>query len=128
MRNVATLAAFTAILLVGCAAVPIANVSSTPVTTTSSKTLNQEQVRAAIIRAGVGLGWQIKDENQNILVGTISLRTHSATVEIPYSSTAYSIKYRSSENLGEKNGTIHKNYSGWVRNLNRDINAELSKL
>ena len=61
-----------------------------------------------------------------MLVGTILLRNHTAVVEIPYSANDYSVKYRSSANLNEANGNIHKNYNGWIQNLTRGINAQLS--
>ena len=53
-------------------------------------------------------------------------RAHTAVVEIPYSSSTYSIKYRSSVNLKESGGNIHKNYNGWIQNLTRGINAQLT--
>ncbi|HSV84894.1 MAG TPA: hypothetical protein VLK85_37295 [Ramlibacter sp.] len=112
--------------LAGCSTVPIMNVNESPVVTASSKNLSNEQVRSAIVRAGAALGWQMKEDGPNTLVGTLQLRTHTAVVEIPYSSRAYSIKYRSSVNLEEQNGTIHKNYNGWIQNLTRGINAQLS--
>ena len=112
--------------LAGCSTVPIMNVNETPVASAANKNLSNEQVRSAIVRAGTTLKWQMKDEGPNLLVGTLQLRTHTAVVEIPYSSRAYSIKYRSSVNLNENNGTIHKNYNGWIQNLTRDINAQLS--
>jgi hypothetical protein len=68
------------------------------------------------------------DEGPNMIVGTLNLRTHTAVVEIPYSTSTYSIKYRSSVNLNEKDGMIHKNYNGWIQNLTRGINTQLSLL
>lgn len=112
--------------LVGCAAAPIMNVTEAPVVTASGKPLSNEQVRAAIVRAGSSLGWQMKEDGPGMLVGTLNLRTHTAVVAIPYSPRAYSIQYRSSVNLDEKGGTIHKNYNGWIQNLTRGINAQLS--
>ena len=88
--------------------------------------MSKEEVRAAILRAGATLGWQMKDEGPNMLVGTLMLRTHTAVVEIPYSSSNYSIIYRSSTNLNESGGKIHKNYNGWIQNLTRGINAQLT--
>lgn len=113
---------------IGCTTVPIMNVNDAVVASPAGKSLNKEQVRAAIVRAGVALGWQMKDESPNLLVGTLQLRTHTAVIEIPYSTTQYSIKYRSSVNLEEKGGTIHKNYNGWVQNLTKGINSQLSLL
>jgi hypothetical protein len=105
--------------------VPIMNVSDAVVAAPAGKPLTNEQVRAAIVRAGSGLGWQMSDEGPNKLVGTLVLRTHTAVVEIPYSTTNFSIKYRSSINLNEQGGTIHKNYNGWIQNLTKGINTQL---
>jgi hypothetical protein len=112
--------------LAGCNTIPIQNVSDAPVVTATGKNLSNEQVRAAIVRAGSSLGWQMKEEGPGMLVGTLILRTHTAVVAIPYSSRAYGIQYRSSTNLDAKDGNIHKNYNGWVQNLQRGINAQLS--
>jgi hypothetical protein len=125
MRRYSFVALIMAFTLFACASVPIMNVDSVPVSTVAGKPLTQEQVRAAILRAGGALGWQMKDEGPNKMVGTLALRSHSAVVEIPYSSTSYSIKYRSSTNLDESGGNIHKNYNGWIQNLNKGINTQL---
>jgi hypothetical protein len=115
-----------AVTVAGCATVPIHNVDQAAVAASSGKTLTNDQVRAAIVRAGGTLGWQMKDEGPNMLVGTIQLRDHSAVVSIPYSPTSYSIKYRSSSNLKESSGQIHKNYNGWIQNLHRGIASQLA--
>ncbi|MEJ6022739.1 hypothetical protein [Ramlibacter sp. PS4R-6] len=115
-----------AVSVAGCTTAPIHNVDQAAAVNASGKTLTHDQVRGAIVRAGAALGWQMKDEGPNTLVGTIALRGHSAVVTIPYSTTAYSIKYRSSENLQESGGKIHKNYNGWIQNLHRGIAAQLA--
>ena len=117
-----------AVVVAGCTSAPIMNVDNAAVSGASGKPLTQDQVRGAIIRAGTALGWQMKDEGPNKLIGTLMLRTHTAVVEIPYSATDFSIKYRSSVNLDESGGKIHKNYNGWIQNLNRGINAQISAL
>ena len=119
-------AVLASLVLIGCVSVPIMNVDNAAVPATSGKPLTKEQVRAAIIRAGGGLGWQMKDETPDMLVGTLTLRTHTAVVEIPYSATSFSIKYRSSVNLDQNGGNIHKNYNGWIQNLHKGINTQLS--
>lgn len=112
--------------IAGCTTAPIMNVDNTAVTTASGKSLTNEQVRSAILRAGSSLGWQMKDEGPNKLVGTLNLRKHVAVIEIPYSPTSYSIIYRSSVNLDEKGNMIHKNYNGWIQNLQRGIGTQLA--
>jgi hypothetical protein len=115
-----------ALFVAGCTSAPIMNVNEAAVSSASGKSLTSDQVRSAIVRAGAALGWQMKDEKAGLLIGTLQLRSHTAVVEIPYSPTSYSIKYRSSVDLDEKGGNIHKNYNGWIQNLTRGINAQLS--
>ena len=116
-----------AALMAGCAPiVPIQNVKDAQVSTMASKPLTPDQVRAAIVRAGSGLGWIMKDAGPGRLQGTLILRTHTAEVEIPYSAGSYSINYKSSVNLQEASGNIHRNYNGWILNLTRGINAQLA--
>jgi hypothetical protein len=122
------IAAVVAVGLIACAAVPIMNVDNAVVPAPGGKQPSAEQVRMAILRAGGALGWQMKEEGPNKLVGTLVLRNHTAVVDIPYSPTSYSIKYRSSINLDESGGNIHKNYNGWIQNLTKGINTQLSLL
>jgi hypothetical protein len=105
---------------------PIHNVSNAPVTSASGKALTEDQIKGAIIRAGASLGWQMREIAPGRLGASIALRKHTAEIEIPYSTKQYSIVYKSSTNLDEKGGQIHKNYNGWIQNLTRGINAQLS--
>jgi hypothetical protein len=38
------------------------------------------------------------------------------------------LAYKGSVNLNESGGQIHKNYNGWIQNLERGINARVSAL
>jgi hypothetical protein len=114
--------------IVACTVAPIYNVSDAPTTTASGKSLTTSQVRQSIITAGSALGWRIVDAGPGRLEGTLALRDHKAVVDIPYSATKYSIQYKSGENLKAADGNIHKNYNGWVQNLDRGIRATLSAL
>ena len=105
---------------------PITNVDYVAVSTQSNRPLSPQEVRGAILRAGAGLGWVMKDDGPNRMSGTLILRTHTADVQIPYSATSYGIVYKSSVNLQESGGKIHRNYNGWIQNLNRGINAQLA--
>src|SRR4029078_5575610 len=105
---------------------PIQNVENVPVSSSSNKPLSPAEVRAAIVRAGAGLGAIMKCAGPGMINGTLILRTHTAEVQIPYSATSYGIVYRSSVNLQESGGKIHRNYNGWGQNLHRGINAQLA--
>ncbi len=113
--------------IAGCGTTaPIQNVGSVKVAAQANKPLTAEEVRGAIVRAGAALGWIMKDVGPGRLTGTLLLRTHTAEVDIPYSASSYSITYKSSINLQEAGGQIHRNYNGWIQNLNRGINAQLA--
>lgn len=105
---------------------PIFNVADAPVTSASGKALSNDQVKQAIIRAGAALGWVMKEAGPGKLSANLAVRKHTAEVEIPYSSRSYSINYKNSTNLDAADGQIHKNYNGWIQNLSKGINAQLS--
>ena len=113
--------------LAGCNTVaPISNVDNVTVSAQANKPLSAQDVRAAIVKAGAGLGWIMKDDGPGRLTGILNLRTHTAEVDIPYSANSYAIQYKSSVNLQARDGKIHRNYNGWIQNLTRSINAQLA--
>lgn len=115
-----------AMSVAGCTSAPIMNVSDQTVAAPPGKAMTQDQVKTAILRAGSALGWVMKEEKPGLIVGTLSLRDHIAVVDIPYSAKSYSITYKSSVNLNETNGQIHRNYNGWIQNLQKGIGNQLN--
>ena len=113
----------------GCALQqPVQNVENAPVTTATGKAITQEQVRQSIVTAGTGLGWRFADAGPGKLEGTLNLRSHTAVIDVPYNATSYSILFKRGDNLMSEGGMIHKNYNGWVMNLDRAIRTEISRL
>jgi hypothetical protein len=110
--------------LVGCRTAPVYNVTDAPVA--SSTSVQANDVKKAILTAGAGLGWQMKEVEPGHIVGSLFLRKHSAIVDIPYSATSYSIQYKDSTELDYDGTNIHQNYNGWIQNLDRAIKAGLS--
>ena len=109
--------------LIGCRTAPVYNVEEAPVN--ASGKVSAENVKKAIMSAGAGLGWQMKEVKPGQIVGSIFLRKHSAVVDIPYSATKYSIIYKDSTELKYDGSMIHSNYNGWIQNLDRAIQARL---
>ncbi|NKF49975.1 hypothetical protein G3R49_05235 [Shewanella sp. WXL01] len=109
------------LVLVGCKTIPVPELKSEPV----GYNLTQEQVKNAIVDAGYVRNWQITPVNDNLLRGTLNVRSHMLEVDIPYSAEDYSILYYGSENLKYKDGKIHKKVATWVRNLNLDIKKSI---
>jgi hypothetical protein len=120
MRNIAAilLIGFGVASVAGCAQ-PIYNVKDAAVT----RSLTTAQVRLAIVRAGATLDWQMQEVRPNLIEGTVYLSSHEAQVDISYSAERYSIVYKDSVNLLYDGTNIHKNYNGWIRNLDRAIQA-----
>jgi hypothetical protein len=113
------------VALAGCTSAPIRNVNDAPVVLGSGKAATADQVRMAIIGAGNGLGWTMAPASPGLVTGRIALRGHTALIDVRYTPTTYSIAYKDSTNLDFKDGQIHKNYNGWIENLNRDIRGNL---
>lgn len=73
----------------------------------------QEQVKNAILKAGVQRQWIMSEVGPGVIKGRQQTRNHVAEVRITYSATGYDIKYDSSLNLQASGGKIHKNYNRW---------------
>ena len=125
-----TLAAGIAAVALGACQTPqaIQNIDSVSVTPSTAKSLSAAQVRAAIITAGTSLGWKVVDAGPGKLEGTLSLRAHTAVVDIPYNASTYGIKHKRTEGLSESGGMIHRNYNSWVANLDKAIRTEIARL
>jgi predicted small lipoprotein YifL len=106
---------------------PVYNVAEMPVAA-SKPNASLDEVGKAIVRAGATLGWQMKAVKPGQILGTLTLREHMAVVDVNYTPQAYSIQYKDSSNLNYDGQTIHKNYNGWVQNLDKAIRAQLSAL
>ncbi|MHA1540342.1 MAG: hypothetical protein ACTSXQ_07690 [Alphaproteobacteria bacterium] len=109
------------LLMTACRSLsPVYNVDSASFYETAS---NLPKVEKAIIRAGYDLGWSMKKVSLGKIVATLPIRRHLAVVDIYYTRQSFDIKYKKSENLkfnAEKN-TIHPNYNGWIKKLERTI-------
>ncbi len=117
--------------LVGCrGGGQIYNVKDAPVTTVTGKEVSLDQVTKAIVQAGSGLGWTMTVSKPGYIIGTLNIRSHTAVVEIPYTTKTYSILYKDSTNLkyDPKEQTIHRNYKGWIERLDTAIKSQLSGL
>lgn len=114
------------LFFVGCFSAPVLNLQNESIPMSGNdKQFTMEEVEKAILSAAQKRGWVPRVMKPGFIEAKLSLRSHKATVEIPYTKNSYSINYKSSENLNYKNGNIHKNYNHWVANLSRTIQAEL---
>jgi multisubunit Na+/H+ antiporter MnhE subunit len=121
------LLAIAVVLVAGCRTAPIYNVSDSTVVVAAGTQATMDNVKTAILRAGNRLGWQMTETAPGMITARISLRNHTATAEVKYNTKTYSIRYLDSTNLDASGGNIHKNYNGWIENLDREIRADLLK-
>ena len=119
-------AGLVAVATAGCTSRPVMNVTAEPVVVTPGKTATNDNVRDAILRAGGSLGWKMTPTQPGVIGARLDLRGNFAVIDVEYTPKAYSIVLRSS-NL-ESNGQIHKNYNGWIENLNNAIRRELQRV
>jgi len=87
--------------------------------------LKVETIKKSIIRAGLGLGWEMKADKPGHILGTLHLRSHTAIIDVTYNTKNYNIKYKDSVNLDHSGDVIHANYNNWIRNLDKHIQMEL---
>jgi hypothetical protein len=128
MNNRLMVAIVALTVLGACRTAPIYNVNEAPVPVVAQKQATMNDVKGAILRAGARLGWQMTEAGPGVVNARIALRTHTASADVKYTTKSYSIVYRDSTNLDATSGTIHKNYNGWVENLDREIRVELMRI
>jgi hypothetical protein len=124
-RSIVLLLGASLVILGGCRTAPVYNVVAAPVVTTKPATM--EAVQNAIVMAGTGLGWRMEARGPGTITGVLDLRTHHAVVEVTYDTKTYNIKYKDSSNLDYTGTSIHKNYNGWVENLDKAIRIQLAQ-
>ncbi len=113
-----------AVAMAGCKSTPVFNVEDQSVITGNSRA-SMDDVKNAILRAGAGLGWTMRENKPGHITGTLMLRKHMAVVDIKYDTQKYGILYKDSKNLDYDGTNIHKNYNGWIQRLNQAIQAQL---
>ena len=124
IRNVLFIALLVFTLgLVGCRTEPIYNVQDSPVNTIGKTTTTN--IKKAIMSAGAGLGWRMKEVKPGHIVATILLRGNTASVDIPYNKKTYSIVYKNSNGLKYDGSKINKQYNKWIMNLDNAIQQRL---
>ncbi len=123
--SVITLAA-ALIFLTGCKSLPVYNVENAPIDVSAKH--SSKNIKKSIMQAGVALGWNMKAKKRGHIVATLFLRKFVAIVDIRYNKKSYSITYKKSQGLQYDGTNIHKNYNGWIKNLDRGIQAQLSIL
>lgn len=120
------------ILFTGCRTAQVYNVDEATINTGSGKEPTLEQVEKAILSAATTTkpAWTMRKEKPGHIVASLFIRSHTAVVDIAYSTKSYSITYNTSTNLkydAEEN-TIHSNYNGWIQNLDSAIKGKLSAI
>ncbi|MCG8157382.1 hypothetical protein JMY81_20515 [Brenneria goodwinii] len=110
------------VALAGCArTAPVLNVT-TPIAAHHT----DDQVKKAILQAGLEREWVMTPVSPGLINGHLDQRGHVADIRINYSPTSYSINYVSSRNLIAGDGKIHRNYNRWINNLDREIQLKLA--
>ncbi|MBI9080488.1 MAG: hypothetical protein JEY79_12205 [Pseudodesulfovibrio sp.] len=121
------LLALTSILmLAACRTAPVYNVNDAAVPSPQNNPLTMPQIEEAIVKAGAGLGWNMRAIKPGLVEATLNIRAHQAVVNITYNQKDYNIVYKSSSNLKYNGTKIHSNYNGWVKNLSQAINNNLA--
>jgi len=103
-------------------------VPTTPVTSEVRAKVSVAQVGEAISAAATELKWIPNSIGKNTIEARLFVRSHELFVDITYSATEYTIKYKSSKNLeyDETKQTIHRKYAQWLRNLDVRIQKKLA--
>jgi hypothetical protein len=127
LQSAAAIAAFVLLTAFG-PGTPVVNIESAAIPPSPAATM--ENIGKAILRGGQTLGWQITSMGPGRAEGVLVIRRHRAVIDITYDTSSFSIHYKDSVNLdyNAQERTIHSNYNGWIRNLEKAIRAQVSVL
>jgi hypothetical protein len=127
--RVPALILLTALFAAACGAnlSPVLNLNHVPVGGTPPGVEPTTYVHDAILRGIRARGWTVAKEAPGVISASIQKDAYSATVDIPYTATDYSIVHRESSPGLKFDGTrIHKRYNVWIDRLRASINQEIS--
>jgi len=120
-----------AVVVAACASAqqPVNNFSGMPLGAKSAPSL--DQVGKAIRQAGTAAGWQMSELKPGQILGVYKIRSHTAIVDVTYSTSTYDIKFREGDSglrYDAAAGTIHEQYNKWVGELEKVIRAHVNAL
>lgn len=93
----------------------------------NSGELTRNDIKKAIIDACAKRNWMVEKADSYRVVATQTRKSMSATVEITFSKTDYTINWKNSTgDLVRHDSSIHKKYNQWVTNLRDDIDASIA--
>lgn len=118
--------------LSACKREPLINYETEPLGAPAGATL--AQVTEAIVRACENQNWAIRKQEPGRITAELDIKSgkHSATVNIEYDTTQFSIIYWKSYNLHYRLAgsveQIHTNYNIWVKLLKQKIQEYASAI
>ncbi len=122
-RALNVFALFFLLVFQGC--VVMVKHENVPIETADGSTLSEEQVKEAIIKAGKGQGWIMREGKGGEILGKFQSSEYFIKVAIPHTNTSYSIVYVDSDGLRHRGDKIHKKYNEIVNELQFAIKARL---
>ncbi|MEA3372790.1 MAG: hypothetical protein U9Q62_03760 [Campylobacterota bacterium] len=92
------------------------------------ESIDLSEITYSIKKAAVDKGWRTKVVEPGHIMARIAKGNdeHILEVDIHYTTTSYSIKYRDSKNMKHEGYSIHRGYNTWVSNLKTHIDKQLS--
>lgn len=90
-----------------------------------------DDVKKAVKKALFDKGWDSRDVGsghvQAKYTKTGKRESHTAVIDVKFDSKTVRIGYRDSENLNynKEKGTVHGTYNRWVRNVEKNVRANL---
>ena len=86
-------------------------------------------VQRAIFSALIAKGWKGQQIQPGLIHATLTRDDWTAEIDIPYSESAYSLKYSNSIKLDydAQKHVIHRNFNKWLVNLRELIDAETGR-
>lgn len=127
--NISIMALIMGLVLIGCGQAPtVQNIDNSNY---FEKNKAKTEIAKAIKRGASSKGWRTKVVKDGLIEANILVRSkYFVSVNIPYTSKGYKVKYKNTRNLkyDPKTKTIHGSYNKWTKLLSDRINYELANI
>lgn len=113
------------LFIMGCASASVYNVK-----TKTFEDVSTLSMKNAVLNAGNDLGWMMKEDGSNRIIGLMSIKEYQAKIAVDYTTDSYSIQLLEAKNMkyDAQKQMIKRGYNTWILQLESKIDGLVKPL
>lgn len=113
------------LFIMGCASASVYNVK-----TKTFEDVSSLSMKNAVLNAGEELGWMMKEDGSNRIIGLMRIKDYQAKIAVDYTTDSYSIQLLEAKNMkyDAQKQMIKRGYNTWILQLESKIDGLVKPL